>query len=148
MASRITGSVVIDRPVEQVWAWLNDEQNELIWRRPYLKALHRTGPYAVGTVFEGINNGGGKVDHFVDEVTEYMPPVRIAWRQVTDVATFPRAGSYTLEGRDGHTKFTLETEIAFAGIARVLERPLSAVAKKMLGPKLLQQLKEAVEQEA
>jgi uncharacterized protein YndB with AHSA1/START domain len=146
MASTMTGSIVIDRPVEQVWAWLNDEQHELIWRRPYLKELRRMAPYALGTRFEGINTGGGKIDHFVDEVTEYKPPVRIAWRQVTNVATFPRSGSYTLEGRDGHTKFTLETEIAFTGIARLLERPMSAMAKKMLGPTLLKQLKQAIEQ--
>src|SRR6202011_2974515 len=84
MGAMTGGSVVIDRPVEQVWAWLNDEQHELIWRRPYLKELRRTGPYAVGTRFEGVNSGGGKLDRFVDEVTEYRAPVRIAWRQVTD----------------------------------------------------------------
>jgi hypothetical protein len=148
MATRMTGSIVIDRPVEHVWAWLNDEQHELIWRRPYLKELRRTGPYAVGTRFEGVNSGAGTLDRFVDEVTEYEAPVRIAWRQVTDVATFPRAGSYTLEGNDGHTKFTLETEIAFTGIARVLERPASAIAGRTVGPTLLKQLKEAIEQEA
>lgn len=93
MASTMTGSIVIDRPVEQVWAWLHEERNELIWRRPYLKELRRMGSYAVGTRFEGINYGAGKTDHFVDEVTEYRLPVRIAWRQVTNVATFPRAGS-------------------------------------------------------
>jgi uncharacterized membrane protein len=148
MGAMTGGSVVIDRPVEQVWAWLNDEQHELIWRRPYLKELRRTGPYAVGTRFVGVNSGGGKLDSFVDEVTEYRAPVRIAWRQVSDVATFPRAGSYTLEGKDGHTKFTLEIEIGLPGIARLLERPASAIAKMMLGPKLLKQLKEAIEKEA
>jgi uncharacterized protein YndB with AHSA1/START domain len=147
MASKTGGSIVIDRSVEQVWAWLNDEQHELIWRRPYLKELRRTGPYAVGTRFEGINKGAGKEDRFVDEVTEYQPPERIAWRQVTSVATFPRAGSYTLERQDGHTNFTLEIEIAFTGIARVLERPMSAMATKMLGPTLLKQLKEAIEEQ-
>ena len=147
MAFKSGGSIVIDRPVEQVWAWLNDEQHELIWRRPYLKELRRTGPYAVGTRFDGINNGGGKEDRFVDEVTEYQPPVRIAWRQVTSVATFPRSGSYTLEGHDGRTTFTIDLEIAFVGIARVLEPLMALMAKNMLGPKLLRQLKEAIEQQ-
>ena len=142
------GTIEIDRPVQHVWNWLNDEQHELIWRRPYLKELRRTGPYAVGTKFEGVNEGGGKRERFVDEVTEYQPPARIAWRQLTSVATFPRAGSYTLEGHDGRTKFTLEIEFAFTGIARVLEVPMSVMAKKMLGPTLLKQLKEAIEQQA
>jgi uncharacterized protein YndB with AHSA1/START domain len=145
VAFRSSGSIVIDRPVEEVWAWLNDEQHELIWRRPYLKELRRTGPYAVGTRFEGINKGGGKVDRFVDEVTEYQPPVRIAWRQVTNAGGMPRTGSYTLERQDGRTTFTLNTEIAFNGMARVLELPMSVLAKNVLGPKLLKQLKEAVE---
>ena len=147
MAFKTGGSIVIDRPVEQVWAWLNDEQHELIWRRPYLKELHRTGQYAVGTRFEGVNQGGGKVDQFIDEVTEYRPPVRIAWRQITSAANVPRAGSYTLEAQDGRTKFTLDIEIAFTGIARVLEPLMSLMAKNMLGPKLLKQLKEAIEQQ-
>jgi uncharacterized membrane protein len=147
MASRTRGSIVIDRPVEQVWEWLNNEQNELTWRRPYLKELHRTGPYAVGTRFEGINKGGGKEDRFVDEVTEYQPPVQIAWRQITSVATFPRSGSYTLESQGGSTKFTMDIEIAFPGIARVLEPLVTVMANNMLGPKLLKQLKDAVEQE-
>lgn len=148
MAHRSRGSIVIDRPVDQVWAWLNDEQHELIWRRPYLKELHRTGPYAVGVRFEGINKGGGKEDDFIDEVTEYQPPVRIAWRQITTVAMFPSAGSYTLEPQDGRTKFTLEIEITFTGIAKMLELPFSVMAKRMLAPTLLKHLKEAIEQQA
>jgi uncharacterized protein YndB with AHSA1/START domain len=147
MAFKTVGSIVIDRPVDQVWAWLNDEQHELVWRRPYLKELHRTGPYAVGARFEGINSGGGKEDRFVDEVTEYQPPERIAWRQITSAANVPRAGSYSLEAQAGRTKFTLDIEIAFTGIARLLEPLMSMMAKNMLGPKLLKQLKEAVEQE-
>jgi uncharacterized protein YndB with AHSA1/START domain len=148
VAAKTGGSIVIDRPVEQVWAWLNDEQHDLVWRRPYLKELRRMGPYEVGVKFEGINKGGWKAERYVDEVTEYRPPVRIAWRQLTNVATVPRAGTYTLEGHDGHTKFTLEIEFAFTGIARALERPMSMMAKKMVGPTLLKQLKEAIEKEA
>ena len=147
MASMTGGSIVIDRPVEQVWAWLNDEQHDLVWRRPYLKELRRTGPYEVGVKFEGINKGGWKAERFVNEVTEYVPRQRIAWRQLTDVATVPRAGSYTLEGSVGHTKFTLEIEIGLPGIAKVLERPMSAIAKRTVGPTLLKQLKEAIEKE-
>ena len=146
MASRSGGSILIDRPVEQVWEWLNDEQNELIWRRPYLKELHRNGPYAVATRFEGINKGGGKEEHFVDEVTEYQPPVRIAWRQLTNLAMFPRAGSYTLVPQDGRTRFTLEIEISLPGVGRVLEPLVTVMGNQLLGPKLLKQLKEAVEQ--
>jgi uncharacterized protein YndB with AHSA1/START domain len=148
VAFKSGGSIVIDRPVERVWAWLNDEQHELIWRRPYLKELRRTGPYAVGARFEGINSGGGRKDRFVDEVTEYQPPVRIAWKQITNVGTMPRTGSYALERQDGRTKFTLEVEIAFNGIARILEPPMSVISKIMLGPPLLKQLKEAVEKQA
>ena len=148
MAFKTGGSIVVDRPVEQVWAWLNDEQHELIWRRPYLKDLLRTGPYAVGARFEGINKGGGREDRFIDEVTEYRPPARIAWRQITTAGNMPRAGSYTLEPQDGRTKFTLDLDMAFTGIARVLELPMSVVAKTMLGPKLLKQFKDAVEQQA
>jgi uncharacterized protein YndB with AHSA1/START domain len=142
----VRGSIVIDRPIERVWEWLNDDQHELVWRRPYLKELHRSGPYAVGTRFEGINQGGGKVDHFIDEVTEYQPPTRIAWRQVTNAGNMPRAGSYTLEPEDGRTKFTLDITFQFNGIARLAEPLMAVVAKNMLGPALLKQLKEAVEQ--
>jgi len=69
-------SIVIDRPIEQVWAYLDDHTHELDWRSPSLKRLNQVGkdPVGVGTRYEGVINVGPGDYPYVNELTRYEPP--------------------------------------------------------------------------
>jgi hypothetical protein len=43
MAFTTRTSIVINKPVEAVWAYLDDHSNETGWRRPSLKRLEQIG---------------------------------------------------------------------------------------------------------
>ena len=53
MANEFSGSTVIDRPIEEVFAFLADGTNDPKFS-PRVQEIHKTtdGPVAVGTVFE------------------------------------------------------------------------------------------------
>lgn len=44
-------SIVIDRPIEEVWAYLDDHAHELEWHSPSLKRLERRDDRARGLVW-------------------------------------------------------------------------------------------------
>jgi uncharacterized protein YndB with AHSA1/START domain len=102
MAMAVTArtSVVINRPVEAVWAYLDDHSNETEWRRPSLKKLEQVGkgPTGVGTRYEGVVAIGPLKFPYVNELTTYEPPRRVAWRAISSAGwLIGSSGSYTLE---------------------------------------------------
>ena len=143
-------TVIINRPIEKVWAFLDDHNNDLKWRRPSLKSLETVGTGAVGpgTRYEGVVAMGPMKFPYVSELTEHRPPTRVAWKGVSSAGwKIGREGSMTLEaeGQD-RTKvtheITMEPQTAFGKVvAPVVER----AGSRLVMP-LLKQLKEAVEE--
>src|SRR2546421_12398134 len=78
----VKSSIVIDRPIEQVWAYLDDHANELEWRSPSLRRLHQVGngPAGVGTRYGGGNPVGRREDPYVKELNLYETPTRVSWK--------------------------------------------------------------------
>jgi len=143
-------TITIDRPVQDVWDYLDDHRNDLVWRRPSLQKLEQlgTGPVGVGTKFEGaVAAIGPKQYPYVNEITAYEPPKRVAWKAVSSAGwVIGRQGSYTLEADgDGRTRmiFAITMEpITFAG--RVVAPLMKPMGPNLVMP-LLKQLKEALE---
>src|ERR1700682_2154185 len=93
-------TVVINRPIQEVWAYLDDHKNDLKWRRPQLQSLKTlgSGPVGPGTRYEGVVAIGPKKYPYVSELTAYEPPHRVAWKGVSSAGwMIGREGSYTLE---------------------------------------------------
>jgi len=90
-------SVVIDRPIEEVWACLTDFFNVPLWGT-LLLSLRQTspGPLGVGSTLQGRGSVGGFETRFNFVVKEWDPPHALAW---------------SFAGRPGssHQRFTLET---------------------------------------
>jgi uncharacterized membrane protein len=147
---RVRTTVTINRSIQEVWAYLEDHNNDLKWRRPSLKSLETvgTGPVGPGTKYEGVVAMGPMKYPYVSELTEYKPPNRVAWKGVSSRGwMIGREGSMTLEaeGQD-RTKvtheITMEPQTAFGKVvAPVVER----AGSRLVMP-LLKQLKEAVEE--
>lgn len=144
-------SVVIERPIEQVWAYLDDHAHELEWRSPSLKRLDQVGqgPARVGTRYEGVIGVGPGQYPYVNELTRYEPPNRVSWKAVSSAGwVIGSSGSYILATEDGHTRLTHEIDMEpnnFGG--RLLMPLLGAVGSRGVMPMLVK-LKAAVERSA
>ena len=143
VALKLKGSVFIDRPVEQVWAYLNDESHDPIWRRPYCKRLVRNGPVGTGTRYDGVDNMG----QYVNVITRFEPPTRLTWREESHRPLQQQEGSYIL-GRDGTgTNMTLELNYVSNGFQGALMSAVLSMMAQSTGRRLLNQLKAGVEAE-
>ena len=150
MQTQVT--ITIDRSVQDVWDYLDDHRNDLVWRRPSLRKLDQVGtdPVGVGTKFEGAMAAiGPKQYPYVNEITAYEPPNRVAWKAISSAGwVIGRQGSYVLEA-DGDRRtrmiFSITLEpITFAG--KLVAPLMSPMGPNLVMP-LLKQLKEALEKQ-
>lgn len=141
MALRIKPSIVIDRPIEQVWQYLTDATHDPEWRRPYLKEVRWMGPLATGTRTEGVDNMG----RYVMEITRCEAPVRLSWREISERSMQQREGNYILAREGDGTRMTLDITYNRIGLNGRLMSLLLPVIRRRVAPRLLNQLKAGVE---
>lgn len=99
----ISGSVLISRPVEEVFDFVADERNEPAYN-PQMRSVGKTtpGPIGVGTRWQVVTTSGRRTTPFELEVTEYVRPsrlgstTRMATAVITGALTFVPAASGTL----------------------------------------------------
>jgi hypothetical protein len=146
MAIHLRSSIVISRPIQDVWTYLDDEVKNQAWRGQYVSQVTRLtpGPTAVGTRFQGTMRGGP----YVTEITRFEPPAHYAWKYIT----YPpgrlrgRDGSYHLTAVGQRTRFELEETLDTVGLlAKVSTFPLSLLAGLVVGRPLLRRLKTVAE---
>lgn len=148
MALTARTSVVINRPVQAVWAYLDDHSNEPEWRRPSLKKLEQVGkgPTGVGTRYEGVLAIGPLKFPYVNELTAYEPPRKLAWKAISSAGwIIGSSGSYTLDDEGGRTRFTHEITLEPNSFAGRLVMPLVGASGSSMVMPLVKQLKQALE---
>jgi uncharacterized protein YndB with AHSA1/START domain len=119
---RIEQTIEIDRPPEQVFAYLTDPGKLSTWQQNTLDVLRdREGPLAHGERFREVHAALGRRLHSTVEVAEYDPPRAFGLR-VLD-GPLPLDGSWTLEPLHGSTTLHFVGE----GAARGLLRPLGGL---------------------
>ena len=147
MGIRVRKSVLIGRPIGQVWSYLDDEGNDLTWRRPFIKQVARLDPKPTqqGTKFRGTDPGGD----YLTEVTQYEPPTRMSWRYLSYPGPVKaKEGSYLLEKEGDSTRMTLDASYDTPGAMALVSIPISLLLGLVVGPRLLKQLKAGVEGQA
>jgi hypothetical protein len=79
VAHEFTGATVIDRPIEEVFAFLADGTNDPKFS-PRVLEIHKAGggPVGVGTVFESKVKDAGMTTTRRFELTEFVEPRRSA----------------------------------------------------------------------
>ena len=76
---RISGEIVIERPIEEVFGLSADARNEPLYNPRILKAEKiSAGPIGQGTRFEQTARAIGRTDQMMIEITEYVPPRRLS----------------------------------------------------------------------
>src|SRR3954454_24774929 len=98
MAGRFEGTAVVDRPIDEVFAFLADGTNDPKFS-PRVQSIAKTtdGPVGVGTVFESTVKDAGMTTQRRFELTRFEAPTTIRWTEQTKNIVTVSEGGYDLE---------------------------------------------------
>src|SRR3954454_13020810 len=146
MAHGFSGSAVVDRPIDEVFAFLADGTNDPKFG-PRVQEIKKTtdGPIGVGTVYESTVKDAGMTSSRAFELTQFEQPAKIRWTErSTNAITVPEGG-YDLEpAGDGATKMTIFNNFEGHGFGKVI-LPLATRAAKKDADAFAGRIKAAVE---
>ncbi|MFF1725122.1 SRPBCC family protein [Streptomyces sviceus] len=132
MSGEFKAVVEIDRPVQEVFAYLADGRNDPQFS-PRVLRIERVPetPTAVGTVFRSTVKDAGMKTAREFRITELEAPVRIRWTEVSKNSVTVREGGYDLEPlADGRTRVSIFNVLEGHGLGRVLVGLALAAARK------------------
>jgi hypothetical protein len=146
MASEFSGSAVIDRPIDEVFAFLADGTNDPKFS-PRVQEIRQTteGPVGVGTVFESTVKDAGMTTKREFELTAVEAPTKIRWTERSkNMITVPDGG-YDLERvGDRQTKVTIRNTFEGHGFGKVIKGFALRAAQKD-APAFAERIKQAIE---
>ena len=122
MAGRFEATVVIDRPIEEVFAFLADGENDPKFS-PRVLEISKTsdGPPGVGTVYASTVKDAGMTTRREFKLTEFEPPTRIRWAELSKNIVVATEGGYDLEpAGEGKTKLPVFNVLAGRGIGKLI----------------------------
>ena len=146
MAHGFSGTVVIDRPIDEVFAFLADGTNDPKFS-PRVQQIQRTtdDPVGVGTVFESTVKDAGMTSSRKFELTVFDQPTKIRWTERSKNAVTVPEGGYDLEAvGDAQTKVTIHNTFEGHGAGKLLVG-FAARAASRDAPDFAQRIKAAVE---
>ena len=122
-------SVVIKRPVEEVFSYVNDPTNETTWSSGLVESNQISeGPVGVGTIMKEVNRILGKNIENIYEITEYEPNRRYSCKSIS--GPFPWQGTFTFNSVKGGTKVTMVSEFQIGGFFKLAEPIVLRMAKR------------------
>ena len=143
--AKVEASVLIDRPVDEVFAYVIDVRNWPQWTGfPEVKQTSE-GPVGVGTTFWGVSEFMGRQAEWTSEVTGYEPnrtvEQKVAWGGMSIEQ------SMTFEPVEGGTKYTQVGEAEMGGFFKVAEPIAKRTMQKQMEANLAK-LKDILEAQA
>lgn len=132
MAHAFSGTAVIDRPIEQVFAFLADGTNDPTFS-PRVQEIRKTtdGPDGVGTIYESTVKDAGMKTTRAFEYTTFDAPTTIRWTERSKNAITVSEGGYDLAADGaGRTKVTIHNTFAAHGFGKVLVGFATKAAQK------------------
>ena len=141
-----TATVTIDKPIDEVFAFLADGENDPKFSPRVLEIRKTTdGPPGVGTVYESTVKDAGMKSKRRFELTEFEAPTRIRWTERSkNLITVPDGGYDLAEESAGRTQLTVFNEFKGNGLGRLFVAPAAKAAQKD-GDNFVNRIKAAVE---
>lgn len=107
-------TVVINRPIEDVFAFFTTHSNDKSWRS-HVKEISDGGPPGVGAhIHQVVKGPGGRGIPADVEVTGYDPPTRYAF--VAVAGPVRPAGEFRFRSFEGATEVTLTLSASLTGL--------------------------------
>ena len=121
-------TIHLNKPVEQVFAFLMDTSKLTIWQSNLIKSEQLTeGPWRAGSRFREIRRINNKETEIQGEITALEPNKRFE----TKTATKPQAMvSYSLDPEQGGTRLKYKFILITSGLMRLIEPMIASSIKK------------------
>jgi uncharacterized membrane protein len=121
---------VINRPVEEVFAFLSNFENWPKWAAGLIEARKTSdGPIGRGTIWRSVSNVLGQRVESEAEVTEYEPNRKIRWKYKPG-AIQQAKGQATFDRVEGGTRVGLTLEGESGGLLKLAEPVFANLAKR------------------
>ena len=145
MAGRFEATVVIDRPIEEVFAFLADGENDPKFSPRVLEIAKTTGgPPGVDTVYASTVRDAGMKTKREFRLTAFDAPTRIRWTELSkNLVTVPEGGYYL--SRDGQgTELKIHNALEGHGLGKLIA-PLALRGARRGAGEFAQRIKHAIE---
>src|SRR5215218_6668570 len=122
MSGQFEAGVDIDRPADEVFAFLADGENDPKFS-PRVMGIAKTtdGPPGVGTVYESTVKDKGMTSHRAFRISEFDPPRRIRWTETSKNSVTAPEGGYDLEPTpEGRTHLRVFNTLEGHGMGKLL----------------------------
>ena len=124
-------SVVINRPVEEVFTYVADPSNIAQWAGPVVEAKQTSeGPVGLGTTSTRVTQFLGRTIESTYEIIEYEP--NNYYKDKTTSGPVPIDSRMSFESVDDGTKVTIAGEIESSGFFKLAEPILARMAKRQM----------------
>jgi uncharacterized protein YndB with AHSA1/START domain len=146
MAKSFSATTIIDKPIEDVFAFLADGTNDPKFSPRVLEISKKTdGPIGVGTIFVSKVKDAGMTTDREFELTGFTEPSQIRWTERSkNMITVP-SGGYDLAPADGGgTQMTITNEFEGHGLGKLI-LPLALSSAKKDADAFAGRIKQAVE---
>lgn len=146
MAGRFEATVVIDKPIEAVFAFVADGKNDPKFS-PRVQEIEQAtdGPPGLGTVYKSTVKDAGMTTKREFELTEFVPPSKIRWAERSKNSVTAREGGYDLAPAGASsTKLTIYNELEGHGFGKLIA-PLALRAARKDADAFVNRIKAAVE---
>jgi len=126
---KVKTSVVINRPIEEVFKFADDPNNDAQWQSGNIESMQTSeGPMGVGTTTQTVTQFLGKRLELTFEITEHEPNRRVGFKSTS--GPIPMTGTTTYEEAEGGTKVTLELEGDVGGVFKLAEPIVARTAQR------------------
>jgi uncharacterized protein YndB with AHSA1/START domain len=122
MSDSFSATTVVDRPIEEVFAFLANGENDPKFSPRVLEIRKTTdGPPGVGTRFASRVKDAGMKTSREFELTEFVSPTRIRWTERSKNLVTAPEGGYDLEpAGDGATRVTIHNTLEGHGFGKLI----------------------------
>ena len=127
----IEHSVVINRPIEDVFAFLSNIENESQWQTGLVESAQTSqGPLGVGTTGREVRQFLGRRMESTYEITQYEQNRKLGFK--TTSGPIPMEGGYTLESAEGGTKLDFLMQGEAGGFFKLAEPILARMVRRQI----------------
>jgi uncharacterized protein YndB with AHSA1/START domain len=129
--TKIETTVVINHPIEDVFAFVSNIEELSQWAGPVLEAKQTSeGPVGVGTTLTRVTQFLGRRLETTHEVTEYEPNRKISFKSSS--GPIPIEERFTFESVEDGTKGTFSSEVEAGGFFKLAEPIVARMLKRQM----------------
>jgi hypothetical protein len=146
MSNSFSATTEVDRPINEVFAFLADGENDPKFSPRVLEIAKTTdGPPGVGTMYASTVKDAGMTTKREFKLTEFEAPTRIRWAETSKNLVTAPDGGYDLESvGEGRTKVTIHNVLEGHGIGKLFA-PLALRSARKGADEFGRSIKVAVE---